>query len=73
MFEHLGYFKEYYVGGKFIGTVNCDKDREVVGYDGRKKEMLTDKITLDNGRKIKANTEVMTLLYPLCGKVLKQN
>ena len=60
MFEHLGWFREYFVNGKYIGTVKCEKDREVVGYDGRVTETTTDFILLDNGKKIKRGTEGIT-------------
>lgn len=72
MFEHLGYFREYYINDKFIGTLPCDKDREQIGYVGKKKEILADAVLLSNGAKIKANTEVTTMLYPLCGKSTKK-
>jgi hypothetical protein len=72
MFEHLGYYKEYYVNGKFIGTVLCDKDREVMGYNGKIVEVINDRLELQNKKVIKANTEVVTQLFPLCGKYLNQ-
>lgn len=68
MFENLGYFKEYYIGAKFIGSINCDKDRDVIGYYGKQTETLTEKITLDNKKVIKSGTIVSTIIYPLCGK-----
>lgn len=70
-FEHLGYFKEYYIGIKPIGTINCEKDREIMGYEGRIKEVLEEEITLSNNRKIKKGTEVTTILYPLNGKLIR--
>jgi hypothetical protein len=71
MFEDLGYFKEYYVNKKFIGIVICNKDRDVFGYSGSIVENLKDKIICTNGRIIKQGTQVMTYLYPLCGKKIK--
>lgn len=72
MFEHLGYFKEYWIGNKPIGTLTpCEKDRDVIGYLGRCKEILKEDIVLDNKKKIKTNTEVTTILYPLQGKFKK--
>lgn len=71
MFEPLGYYKEYYVNSKFVGKLNCEKDREIIGYYGKIFETLVKTITTDNGRKIKAGTEVYTLLYPLGGKLQK--
>lgn len=71
MFEELGFFKEYYIDNKFIGTIGCEKDREKVGYYGRRVETTTEKIELSNGKKIKSGTEVITYLYPLNGKLKK--
>lgn len=67
MFEHLGYFKEYYIDNKFIGTIPCEKDQEI-GYEGRKTSTTTEKITLQNQKTIKAGQEVTTIVYPLNGK-----
>lgn len=71
MFIDLGFYKDYYVNNKFVGSLECEKDREEMGYNGRKKEILTESITFKNKKVIKANTEVMTYLYPLCGKLSK--
>jgi len=72
-FETLGHYKEYFVGGKYIGTINHTIDEQtVIGYEGRKGEIIFDKLNLDNGRIIKAGTFVTTIVYPLCGK-LKTN
>lgn len=71
MFKELGYYKEYYINNKYIGSVKCEKDRETIGYSGKINEATTSNITLDNKKVIKSNTEVTTLLYPLCGKIVK--
>lgn len=71
-FEHLGYFKEYYIGRKLIGQLRCDLDREKTGYAGRRTEIISDLVVLDSGKKIKPGTEVMTMIYPLCGKVISR-
>jgi len=72
MFEKIGFFKEYYINNKFIGTVTpCEKDREEVGYYSRIDEVLTDTVILDNKKKIKKGTSVHTLIYPLTGKYIK--
>lgn len=71
MFEHKGYFKEYIIDRKSIGTVLCEKDREVIGYSGKKKEIVLEQIILDNGKKIKAGTNVITVIYPISGKLIK--
>jgi hypothetical protein len=67
-FELIGYFKEYYVGTNFIGTLTCDKDREVFGYAGKKTEKVNEKITFRNKKSLKAGQEVITLLFPLQGR-----
>lgn len=69
MFEDLGYFKEYYIDGKFIGTIKCNKDRDLIGYYGKTQEIINHSIKLENGKTIKANSKVETMLYPLCGKL----
>lgn len=71
MFEDLGFFKEYYIDGKFIGTTPSEKDRETIGYLGRKTETTKEKIECSNGKKIKSGIEVTTYLYPLTGKLKK--
>lgn len=68
MFEHLGFFKEYYVDNKFIGSVHCEKDRETIGYVGRETEAVLTKVVCTNGKIIKEGTIAVTMLYPLCGK-----
>ncbi len=71
-FEQLGYFKEYYtLDGKFLGYSPAEKDREIFGYMGRKKERLTEKVIFRNKKQIKAGTEVVTQLQITCGKMLK--
>jgi hypothetical protein len=69
-FEQLGFYKEYWIDNKFIGCIQCEKDREVFGFNGSKKEVPTEKIILDNKKTIRPFTEVTTYLFPLCGKKL---
>jgi len=71
MFENLGYFKEYYIDNKFVGTLNCDKDRETIGYCGQITETIKSDLVLSNNKKIKSGIIVKTILYPLCGKIIK--
>ena len=73
MFEKLGYFKEYYLNNKYIGSIKCEKDRDIIGYYGKKKELILQNIFLENKKKIKNGTFVETILYPLCGKTINQN
>ena len=70
-FKQLGFFKEYYVDNKFISSCECEKDRDDVGYTGRKVETLSETIVFKNKRKIKAGQEVTTIIYPMCGRQIK--
>lgn len=70
MFKDLGYYKEYYVNNKFIGTIKTEKDRDIIGYFGRKEETLNENITTQNNKIMKKGTKVTTILYPLCGELL---
>lgn len=70
MFDTIGYFKEYYVNSKFIGTTPCELSNRVIGYEGRLNEILKEPIKL--GKKtIKKGTEVQTIVYPLNGRISK--
>lgn len=72
-FEHLGYFKEYYIGTKFIGNLSLkDMDRELTGYAGRQFETTAKVVILENGKKIKPGTAIMTMTYPLNGKIISR-
>jgi hypothetical protein len=68
IFKQEGYFLEYMVDGKCIGTTLIDKpDREEVGYYGRIDAVANENIKL--GKKIiKKGTKYYTRMYPLCGK-----
>ena len=69
MFNEIGFFKEYYINNKFIGFTNCEKDRDIIGYNGRIDETAESDIILFNKKKIKKGTQVRTIIYPLCGKI----
>lgn len=72
-FHTIGYFVEYYVSGKFIGSINVDKpDRDVYGYNGKVISTLESDIVLDRKKKIKAGTEVTTMLFPINGRLKKE-
>ena len=71
MFQELGFYKEYYLDGKLIGISNCEKDRESLGYQGRKRETFKSELVLTNKKKIKPNKEYLTIIYPLCGRISK--
>ena len=70
-FEIIGYSKDYYtLEKKYIGSVVCEKDREVYGYLGRKKEILEKEIILRK-KKIKKGAELITEIFPLNGRIIK--
>ena len=69
-FEQIGFIKEFYIGRKFIGMVKLNQsDRGTsYGYDGRKNETINEVILMQNKKKIKPGTDVMTIVYPMNGK-----
>ena len=72
-FEHLGWFLEYLVGSKLVGTKRIsEKDRDIVGMEGQQHGLATDVISLDRGKSVKKGAKYRTRLYPLCGKVIKK-
>jgi len=50
MFVEFGYYKEFYIGNQFIGTVDCDKDREIFGHFGAQKEITETNLILKLSR-----------------------
>jgi len=73
-FEKIGYFIEYMIDTKYIGTKVIDKpDRKEVGYYGRIDSIATEDIILDNKRRIKKGQSYYTRMYPLCGKLKHKN
>lgn len=68
-FEFKGYFKDFYIDNKYVGSINhVEKDREVYGYNGRKSELLNKDIILTNKKVLKSGTKVVSELQILCGK-----
>lgn len=72
-FEQHGFYKDYYCNGKYIGSMKTEKDREVLGYDGRKTEILGEPIVFSKTKKIRKGAEVITEIYPICGKIIKND
>lgn len=70
MFKKFGYFKEYYMNNKFMGLIECDKDREKFGFFGKVEEVLKEDILLTNKRKIKKGKKVTTMLFEYCGSII---
>lgn len=69
IFKDIGYFLEYYVDGKFIGTTLLDEpDREEIGYYSRQDAIAEQDIQLQNKKRIKQGTKYYTRIYPLCGR-----
>lgn len=70
-YKNLGYFLEYMIDGKYIGSINIDQpDREEIGYYGRKDEVATQDIVFSNKKRIKKGERFYTRMYPLCGQTL---
>jgi hypothetical protein len=70
-FEIIGYSKDFYtLDRKYIGSLVCEKDRDIYGYLGRKKEILTEDIILRK-KKINKGTELLTEIFPLNGRIIK--
>lgn len=65
----IGYFEEFMVQGKFIGTLLCEKQDREIGYYGKKTITANEDIVLQNKKKIKKGTEFYTRYYPLNGKL----
>lgn len=69
VFKDIGYFVEYLIDTKLIGTKIIEKaDREKIGYYSRIDAIAEQDIVLDNKKKIKKGQSYYTRLYPLCGK-----
>ena len=69
IFKDIGYFLEYYVEGKFIGTNLIDQpDREEIGYYSRIDSVADQDIKLQSKKVIKKGTKYYTRVYPMCGE-----
>lgn len=67
-FKNIGYFVEYMVDNKFVGSVNISEpDRAEVGYYGRIDSVAEEDIVFSNKKRIKKGTHYYTRMYPLCG------
>ena len=68
-FKDIGYFLEFIIDTKYIGTKLIDKpDREEIGYYGRIDSVAKENIILDNKKVIKKGQKYYTRMYPLCGR-----
>jgi len=67
----LGFFEEYFVNSKYIGTKNCEfQNNRIIGWSGKIKKVADTVIILDNGKKIKPGVNYNTRYYPLNGKAI---
>ena len=72
-FEDLGFFVEYIVDGKLIGIKNVPTNETgKVGYESTQHFTAEETIVFKN-KKIKKGMNYYTRIYPLCGKVIKNN
>lgn len=72
-YKHLGYYLEYMIDGKYIGSINIDQpDREEIGYYGRRDEVAKEDIIFSNKKRIKKGTAFYTRMYPLCGNTINR-
>tara|TARA_R110000787_G_scaffold252435_2_gene357900 strand:+ start:150 stop:428 length:279 start_codon:yes stop_codon:yes gene_type:complete len=69
-FEIIGYSVDIYYRKKYYGCYTIEQpDRDVIGYAGRRDEILTENWIYKNKR-IKAGSTVTTECYPLCGRMI---
>lgn len=71
-FETFGYYKDYMVNNKFMGSERLPKPDGEYGYAGRKIFILEEDKVLRN-KVIKVGTKVTTYLYPLNGRVTRND
>jgi hypothetical protein len=66
--EIIGYFEEYFINGKFIGTKKCEKQDREIGYYGKRLYFSDTDVILDNKKVIKKGNEYYSRYYPLNGR-----
>ena len=64
----IGYYEEFLINGKFIGTKICQEQNREIGYYGKITKIADSDITLENKKKIKKGQEYYTRYYPLNGR-----
>ena len=68
-FKIIGYFEDYFVDNKYIGSKRCDEQPErTQGFFGQKYFYAPDDIILEKGKKIKRGTKYKTYYNQLSGK-----
>lgn len=68
--ETIGYFEEFFVNQKFIGTKMTEQQDREIGYYGKQTKIADTDIVLDNKKKVKKGQKYYTRYYPLNGKQL---
>jgi hypothetical protein len=64
----IGYFEEFMIDGKFIGTKVCQEQEREIGYYGKEIHIANTDIILDNKKKIKKGQQYYTRYYHLNGR-----
>lgn len=71
-FEPLGFFVEYLIDGRLIGTRNVKENPNgKIGYESTEHYTALEDIIFKPGKKIKKGQMYYTRIYPLCGRVIK--
>lgn len=64
----IGYYEEFLIDNKFVGTKICQQQNREIGYYGKQIKIAETDIILDNKKKIKKGQEYYTRYYPLNGR-----
>ncbi len=68
-YEVFGFFKEYYLDGKYLGSTRCEyEEGRTLGYYGRTYEVFTETFLTDTNKRVPKGVKVLTALNPLCGR-----
>jgi hypothetical protein len=68
-FEIIGYFKDFYIGSRYIGSITpVKKDRSKCSWYGQQDHIAKSDVLLDKNKKIPKGSTYRTRLMPLCGK-----
>lgn len=68
-FKIIGYYEDYFVDNKYIGSKNCKEQPErTLGFFGQQYSYAIKDIILEKGKKIKAGVKYKTYYNQLSGK-----
>lgn len=77
VFEHLGYSKEFYVEGRFIGSIKVPYKPSSFGYESREYHIAENRFDYVNAlgkvKSIKKGTRFYTEYILLCGKMIGEH